>query len=271
MFCSRNLWLAQLLKGCVKNSNRSISSSVTSKGWIFSTEASKSAGHSSLLADKNEVYEILVEDVSPGKWEDYLTYKGEYLSFFQSKVENNCELVASWKFIYGDVNFRALHVFRYPNGWTDIDATRKIIKSNPEISIAEKRGWPIMKRQENEFLKAFSYWPTPNKRTGGNIYDVRSYRVKPGSMYDWGNYWAKGINCRKNVRADIPYGGFFSQLGHINTIYHIWCYTDLADRKACREGTWHNPEWNDVVLNTVPLIRNMRTRILEPLPFSPTQ
>ena len=69
-----------------------------------------------------------------------------------------------------------------------------------------------MKRQENEFLKAFSYWPTPNKRTGGNIYDVRSYRVKPGSMYDWGNYWAKGINCRKNVRADIPYGGFFSQL-----------------------------------------------------------
>ena len=75
-----------------------------------------------------------------------------------------------------------------------------------------------MKRQENEFLKAFSYWPTPNKRTGGNIYDVRSYRVKPGSMYDWGNYWAKGINCRKNVGADIPYGGFFSQLGSFKII-----------------------------------------------------
>ena len=49
------------------------------------------------------------------------------------------------------------------------------------------------------------------------------------------------------------------------------CYTDLADRKSCREGTWYNPEWNDVVSNTVPMIRSMSTRILEPLPFSPTQ
>ena len=48
-------------------------------------------------------------------------------------------------------------------------------------------------------------------------------------------------------------------------------YNDLADRKQCREGTWHNPGWNDVVSNTVPLIRSMSTRILEPLPFSPTQ
>jgi hypothetical protein len=24
------------------------------------------------------------------------------------------ELVASWKFIYGDVNFRAMHLFKYP-------------------------------------------------------------------------------------------------------------------------------------------------------------
>ena len=112
--------------------------------------------------------------------------------------------------------------FNFDKGWTDIDVTRQKIKATPDISVAEKKGWKIMKRQENEFLKGFSYWPSPNKRTGGNIYDVRSYRVKPGSMYDWGNYWAKGINCRKNVRADIPYGGFFTQLGQLHTIYHIW-------------------------------------------------
>ena len=80
-------------------------------------DASKSAGHSSLLADKNEVYEVLIEDVSPGKWEEYLVYKANYLNLFQTKMENSCELVASWKFIYGDVNFRAMHLFRYPNGW----------------------------------------------------------------------------------------------------------------------------------------------------------
>ena len=63
----------------------------------------------------------------------------------------------------------------------------------------------MLRNQESEFLKAFSYWPIPTAREGNNIYDVRSYELKPGSMYDWGNYWSKGINCRKNVRDDIPY------------------------------------------------------------------
>ena len=49
------------------------------------------------------------------------------------------------------------------------------------------------------------------------------------------------------------------------------CYTDLQDRKQCREGTWKEDEWNDIVSHTVPLIRTMKTRILEPLPYSPTQ
>ena len=53
--------------------------------------------------------------------------------------------------------------------------------------------------------------------------------------------------------------------------FYFRCYSDLADRKKCREGTWYNEGWNDVVANTVPLIRSMKTRILEPLPFSPTQ
>jgi len=250
---------------------RHLSTSTPVSSWIFSNEASKSTGHSSLLADKNEVFEVLVEDVSPRYWDDYLAHKAEFMPLLEAKTQNHCELIASWRFIHGDVNFRAMHLFKYSNGWTDIDKARKLLKNDQEFSTEEKKGWQLMKRQETEFMKAFSYWPMPDKRSGGHIYDVRSYRLKPGSMYDWGNYWAKGINCRKNVRDDIPYGGFFSQLGRLHTIYHIWCYNDLADRKQCREGTWHNPGWNDVVSNTVPLIRSMSTRILEPLPFSPTQ
>ena len=65
---------------------------------------------------------------------------------------------------------------------------------------------------------------------------------------------------RSNVRPDIPYAGLFTQLGELHTIYHIWCYESMADRKACREATWHYPEWNDVVANTVPLVKTMKTR-----------
>merc|ERR1719234_2511645 len=74
-----------------------------------------------------------------------------------------------------------------------------------------------------------------------------------------------------SVRQDVPYCGLFTQLGQLHTIYHIWCYKSMADRKQCREATWHYPEWNDIVANTVPLVNTMSTTILEPLEFSPTQ
>ena len=44
--------------------------------FIFVQDAEKKAGHSTLLADKPDLYEILVDDVKPEKWEDYLKHKG---------------------------------------------------------------------------------------------------------------------------------------------------------------------------------------------------
>ena len=53
-------------------------------------------------------------------------------------------------------------------------------------------------------------------------YTTRTYNLKPGSLYDWSNYWSKGIQFRSSVRADVPYCGMFTQLGQLHTIYHIW-------------------------------------------------
>ena len=51
-----------------------------------------------------------------------------------------------------------------------------------------------------------------------------------GSVKDWSNYWKKGVQCRQNVREDIPYAGFFTQLGHIHRIYHIWLVFTSFDK-----------------------------------------
>ena len=83
---------------------------------FISQEASKSTGHSKLLAaDHNEVFEVMVEDVSPRYWEEYLANKADYMKLLEAKTQNHCELIASWRFIYGDVNFRAMHLFKYSN------------------------------------------------------------------------------------------------------------------------------------------------------------
>ena len=46
-------------------------------------DAEKKAGHSTLLADKPDLYEILVDDVKPEKWEEYLKHKGRTKFYFR--------------------------------------------------------------------------------------------------------------------------------------------------------------------------------------------
>ncbi|KAG8312410.1 Nipsnap [Homalodisca vitripennis] len=42
-------------------------------------------------------------------------------------------------------------------------------------------------------------------------------------------------------------------------------------RKETRESAWRSPGWDECVAYTVPLIREMHSRILIPASFSPTQ
>ena len=68
----------------------------------------------------------------------------------------------------------------HQQGWSDVDTTRRSMKTDEKYQKEYHAGLNLISQQSNEFLKSFSYWPAPDKRTGENIYDVRTYHVKPG-------------------------------------------------------------------------------------------
>ena len=105
-------------------------------------------------------------------------------------------------------------------------------------------------------------------------------------MIEWGNNWARGINYRRNNAV----AGFFSQIGQLYMVHHIWSeyihdtvvrfafnqcsfyipgYDNLVSRKETRESAWRKPGWDECVAYTVPLIREMRSRWMSPNSFSP--
>jgi len=266
-----SLALKNLLKSSFALSSRSITTTSHNNAWFFSKDKEKSSGHSTLLSKNQSVYEMVTDTVIPKEWDSYLQNKEKLVGCMNNNTDIRGELVGSWSIVTGDAAFKAFHLFRYQEGWADIDATRAALKADSDYQAVYRESLPAISEQFNELSKGFSFWPSPDKREGSNVYDIRSYSLRPGSMYDWSNYWARGIQYRSAVRPDVPYAGLFTQLGELHTIYHIWCYKSMADRKACREATWHYPEWNDVVANTVPLVKTMKTRILEPLEFSPTK
>lgn len=79
----------------------------------------------------------------------------------------------------------------------------------------------VVRSRHLQYLLAFSYWPQIKKRDPKNIYEIRSYALKPGTMIEWGNNWARAINYRKN--NDESFAGFFSQIGRLYNVHHIWC------------------------------------------------
>lgn len=80
----------------------------------------------------------------------------------------------------------------------------------------------LLRSRHLQYLLAFSYWPQINLREGKNIYELRSYRLKPGTMIEWGNNWARAINFRKK-NNEAAFAGFFSQIGRLYNVHHIWC------------------------------------------------
>ena len=82
-------------------------------------------------------------------------------------------------------------------------------------------------------------------------------------------HWKRGLEARRQF-CD-PIGAWFSQLGNLHTVQHLWWYPDLETRKANREQAWAVKGWAQTVEKTVPLINKMQARIMQPMACSPSK
>jgi len=48
----------------------------------------------------------------------------------------------------------------------------------------------MLRARSNQILLSFGFWPELKAREGPNIYEMRSYTLKPGTMIEWANNWS---------------------------------------------------------------------------------
>ncbi|XP_011137825.1 protein NipSnap [Harpegnathos saltator] len=244
-----------------------------SEGWISKLLVRKieptKESHSRMLSDKEVIYALHTHNIRPDSIDKYLTNYEENVNLIHSKkLDLNCELVGSWTVEVGDLD-QALHLWQYTGGYESVDHAQAVLSTDEAYQRLLRERGNYLRSRHLQYLLAFSYWPPLVKRTDSNKYEIRSYSLKPGTMIEWGNNWAKAINYRRN--NDEPFAGYFSQIGRLYNVHHIWCYKNLQSRKETRESAWRSPGWDECVAYTVPLIREMHCRILSPTTFSPTK
>ncbi|KAK0418091.1 hypothetical protein QR680_013365 [Steinernema hermaphroditum] len=242
------------------------------QGWIsrmltgpqFNPDSIQKQSHSSLLSNSEFIYELTTHDTKPGHHERYLTSFGNFSNEVTRAVPG-AELVGSWSVVFGNQD-QVVNLWRYNNGYIDVDAYMLARGQDTSVRAAFDDLGKDCLRRRSVLMKSFSYWGDPKPRDASHVYDLRSYVLKPGTMIEWGNSWAKGITYRREHNQDV--GGFFAQVGQLYMVFHIWAYKNMVSRNDTRQQTWLKPGWDNTVAYTVPLIKKMKSRILVPTKYS---
>ncbi|XP_038008315.1 LOW QUALITY PROTEIN: protein NipSnap homolog 1 [Motacilla alba alba] len=226
--------------------------------------------HSNLLSKKetSNLYKIQFHNVKPECLEAYNKLTEEVLPKLHSDPDYPCDLVGNWNTWYGEQD-QAVHLWRFSGGYPALmDCMSKLRQNQEYLEFRKERSRMLLSRR-NQLLLEFSFWNEPQPRQGPNIYELRTYKLKPGTMIEWGNNWARAIKYRQENQEAV--GGFFSQIGELYVVHHLWAYRDLQSREETRNAAWRKRGWDENVYYTVPLIRTMESRIMIPLKISPLQ
>uniref|UniRef100_A0A8D1DGF8 Nipsnap homolog 2 n=2 Tax=Sus scrofa TaxID=9823 RepID=A0A8D1DGF8_PIG len=201
--------------------------------------------HSNLLAKKetSSLYKLQFHNVKPECLEAYNKICQEVLPKIHEDKHYPCTLVGTWNTWYGEQD-QAVHLWRYEGGYPALTEVMNKLKENQEFSRFRKERSNMLLSRKNQLLLEFSFWNEPVPRSGPNIYELRSYQLRPGTMIEWGNYWARAIRFRQDGNEAV--GGFFSQIGELYMVHHLWAYKDLQTREDIRNAAWHKHGWEEL-------------------------
>jgi hypothetical protein len=105
------------------------------------------------------------------------------------------------------------------------------------------------------------------------IYELRTYTLKPGSI---GDMVKAASTVSHGIRGD-EYGKlegyWFTEIGPLNQVMHLWSYPDLNERSRLRGELAKNPRWQNEYLPLIyPLLVRQEIRLLNALkpPVAPS-
>ncbi|NKC15165.1 MAG: hypothetical protein GKR94_24130 [Gammaproteobacteria bacterium] len=96
------------------------------------------------------------------------------------------------------------------------------------------------------------------------IFEIRTYDLLPGSLAEVLQRFGRAYEHR---RAFSPLAAFwFTEIGPLNQIIHVWAYADFAERARVRAEAAASGQWPP---SLGEFITAMNSEIFEPSPFTP--
>ena len=101
------------------------------------------------------------------------------------------------------------------------------------------------------------------------IVELRTYTVQSGAVAECLRvYEAEGLAIQKQILGNLI-GYFYSEIGPLNQLIHMWGFKDLNDRQQRRESLNSTPSWQEYQRKIRSLIVSQETQIMNCASFSP--
>ena len=101
------------------------------------------------------------------------------------------------------------------------------------------------------------------------IVEQRTYTLHPGQHLKYLDIYEKeGLEIQRPILGNLV-GYFFTDIGPLNQIVHMWGYDSLDERTKRRRKLFEDLGWRAYIQMIVPMIASQESKILIPAPFSP--
>jgi len=96
------------------------------------------------------------------------------------------------------------------------------------------------------------------------IYEVRTYHIQPRSLPEVLKRFGEAYEKRKEFSQLAAF--WYTEIGPLNQIIHVWPYADIAERNKVRAEAAKSGSWPPAIGE---FIVSMNSEIFVPAPFSP--
>lgn len=244
--------------------------SISVQSLLHGSPEAKKAGeieiqqYSKLIGRGKYIHAFESNRVKPDRIEEYKKAAEAYYTGLVKDESLQIKLTGNWETVVGEQD-TFIHILEYEN-YAGFDKATQLIKTSAHLD-AYRAMLPHVNSRNTQLNQEFAFFPTAVPRAQGGLFELRTYQLKPGTLLEWENVWRRGIEARRKFVA--PVGAWFSQVGRLHQVHHIWQYPSLHERKERREQAWQIDGWAETVSKTAKLAKYMDSLILTPLSFSP--
>lgn len=203
------------------------------------------------------IYEFRTYDLKPGS----VPVFGERVL---EKLDKRLEYSQLGGYFYTEIGplNQVVHIWPYQ----DLNERNQIRSKTVEDGIWPPDGTGIVEKLNSEIMLPAKFMDPLTPRSIGPIYEIRTYMFAQGDLPKALTAWGKSIDERKKYSPFV--GCWYSDIGQLNKMVHIWAYSSLEHRAETRKTVVEKGVWPPK--DRTPLL-SQESKILLPFDFSPLQ